>query len=331
MSKTFSAKLLKWFDKHGRKDLPWQHPRSAYFVWLSEIMLQQTQVVTVIPYFQRFIERFPDVNSLAQASEDEVLRYWAGLGYYSRARNLHKAAQKIMLEFQGEFPRDLAGWQSLPGVGRSTAGAIIAQAFGEFGVILDGNVKRVLRRFYATHEADEQLWPLATKLTPQKSIIDYSQAIMDLGAMVCTRSKPKCMLCPLNQECSAYQTETVQNYPAKKQRKALPEKEKYFLLMINEKNEILLERQPSPGIWGGLWSLPSVDDLQQFPQQALEKLPSFTHTFTHFKLTLKPVKIRVSTSLQISETLPQAWILLKDLSKYALPTPIKVFLCANDL
>jgi A/G-specific adenine glycosylase len=331
MSKTFSAKLLKWFDQYGRKDLPWQHPRSAYFVWLSEIMLQQTQVVTVIPYFKHFIERFPDVESLAKASEDDVLNYWAGLGYYSRARHLHQAAKKIIREFQGEFPRDLAGWQSLPGVGRSTAGAIIAQAFGEFGVILDGNVRRVLKRFYATHEKDEQLWPLATKLTPRKRLTDYSQAIMDLGAMVCTRSKPKCTLCPLSQECRAYQTATVQNYPAKKQRKTLPEKERFFLLIMNEKDEILLERQPSPGIWGGLWSLPSVADLQQLPQQALEPLPSFTHTFTHFKLTLKPVKLRVSKLWQISEALPQAWVLFKDLNKYALPTPIKALLQTSVL
>lgn len=325
MSKTFSKNLLQWFDVHGRKDLPWQHPRSPYFVWLSEIMLQQTQVATVIPYFQKFVNRFPTVKELAKASEDEVLTYWAGLGYYSRARNLLKAAKMVASIFKGKFPNDLEALQQLPGVGRSTAGAILAQAFDQFGVILDGNVKRVLRRYYATHEDDQKLWGLATKLTPKTRVTDYAQAIMDFGATFCTRSKPKCDICPLNRQCLAYQTNSVKEFPKKKIKKILPEREKYFLLMINERNQILLERQPSPGIWGGLWSLPTIEDLKKLPRQALEILPQFTHTFTHFRLTLKPIRLRVSAekTLTISEKTDVLWVGAAQLKDFALPAPIK--------
>jgi A/G-specific adenine glycosylase len=326
----FSQQLLHWFDQHGRKSLPWQHPRSPYFVWLSEIMLQQTQVSTVIPYFLKFIRRFPDVFALAQASQDEVLTYWAGLGYYSRARNLHKAAQMVVAEYQGEFPANLEALQKLPGIGRSTAGAILAQAFNRFGVILDGNVKRVLSRFYAVHD-EKLLWQHATENTPHQRLPDYSQAMMDLGALICMRTKPKCLQCPFQENCIAYRTNSIGKYPAKKVSKALPIKESFFLLMTNEQNEILLEQQPSPGIWGGLWSLPSTMALEAsiyFNQAKITaRLPAFTHTFTHFKLQLKPVKLQIEAgAIKVSEALNQRWVAPNQLGNFALPAPIKKLL-----
>ena len=331
----FSQKLLIWFDQHGRKNLPWQKPRSAYFVWLSEIMLQQTQVATVIPYFERFVKKFPTIKNLANASQDDVLALWAGLGYYTRGRNLHKTAQIIQEKYCGKFPQELHQLEALPGIGRSTAGAIIAQAFNAFGVILDGNVRRVLCRYHAMGEpvnqasTQEQLWALATQYTPQTRLADYSQAIMDLGATLCTRSKPRCTECPLQKSCEAYQDDAVHLYPAKAERKILPLQEKFFLILQNSKQEILLEQQPVPGIWGGLWSLPSASDIRMiFPAQKnlkqVEYLPEIEHTFSHFKLKIKPVRFQqLTSSLSISEILPNRWVSFDALEGIGLPAPIQ--------
>ncbi|MFU8798336.1 MAG: A/G-specific adenine glycosylase, partial [Gammaproteobacteria bacterium] len=249
-SLAFSIRILNWFDKHGRKDLPWQLDITPYRVWISEIMLQQTQVNTVIPYFLRFIGRFPYTKILAEASEDEVLHYWTGLGYYTRARNLQRAAQ--LIEKTG-FPSELQGLQALPGVGRSTAGAILSIAFKKPAAILDGNVKRVLCRYYAIPETP---WALAENLLPTARAADYSQAMMDLGATVCTRTKPKCSLCPLTDDCKAHLLSSETNYPPKKQSKHIPVRTTYMLLLCNQRGEVLLEKRPPAGIWGGLWSLP---------------------------------------------------------------------------
>lgn len=329
----FSKQLLTWFDQHGRKNLPWQNPRSPYFVWLSEIMLQQTQVSTVIPYFEKFIKSFPDVQTLAQAELDDVLAHWAGLGYYSRARNLHKAAQMLVAQYQSEFPCDVTALQSLPGIGKSTAGAIVAQAYDQFAVILDGNVKRVLSRYHAVAGDPNDaatiklLWSFAGKNTPKKRLTDYTQAIMDLGALICTRTKPKCTQCPLQKSCEAYQTNRVNEFPSTKKSKILPQQEKYFLLMINEQQQILMEKQAAPGIWGGLWSLPSVADLAILPKKALtnkQMLKEVKHRFSHFKLKLKPVLLRnKALPTQVAEGLEQKWVPLAQLKNLALPAPIK--------
>lgn len=265
MPDRFARNLLHWYDKHGRHDLPWHHNRNAYRVWVSEIMLQQTQVTTVIPYFEAFMARFPDVRALASAPEDDVLSHWSGLGYYARARNLHKAAKQVVMEFGGEFPADQETLESLTGIGRSTAAAILAQAFGKRATILDGNVKRVLARYHAVPGWPGQsavlnkLWEHAENHTPEERVKDYTQAIMDLGAMVCTRNKPECKTCPVNDGCQAYNRDEVQRYPGPKPRKEKPEKTTWMLILEDTKGRILLERRPPTGIWGGLWSLPELD------------------------------------------------------------------------
>lgn len=255
MAINFSKVLLKWYDQFGRKDLPWQKDRNAYRVWVSEIMLQQTQVKTVIPYFEKFIHSFPDVLSLANAHEDAVLHHWSGLGYYARARNLHKAAQQVRDVHNGQFPLVFDDVLALPGIGRSTAGAILAQAEGQKRAILDGNVKRVLARFYTVHgwtgqlKIQQQLWQLAEQLTPEKRLADYTQAIMDLGATLCTRSKPGCLQCPLQSECEAYATDQVKLLPTPKPKKTLPVKTVRMLLLRNTEEQILLEKRP-PTVYG---------------------------------------------------------------------------------
>lgn len=303
----FSEQVLAWFDQHGRKDLPWQQAISPYRVWLSEIMLQQTQVATVIPYFERFIERYPDVTSLACAHQDEVLHLWTGLGYYSRARNLHKTAQRIVDDYNGEFPSDVDNLSSLPGIGRSTAGAITAIAFQKSAAILDGNVKRVLARHFAIDgwpgngNVMKQLWTIAEQLKPEHRIADYTQAMMDLGATLCTRSKPQCQRCPLQQSCQAYKDGAQTNFPGKKPKKILPVKTTQLLMIENLNGEWLLEKRPSQGIWGGLWSFPQLDideaaepflatfiEAEHYSSQAW---PSYRHTFSHYHLDITPVHI----------------------------------------
>ena len=254
----FAERLLAWFDQHGRRGLPWQQPRTPYRVWLSEIMLQQTQVKAVIPYFERFVARFPDVATLAAAEPDELMRHWAGLGYYARARNLHAAARQIVAEHGGEFPRTLEGLAALRGVGRSTAAAILAQAFDEPAAILDGNVRRVLCRWAGieghpgTPAVAARLWALAESLLPAARAADYVQAQMDLGATLCTARKPACERCPVAADCVARRSGRTAELPAKKPRRERPHREAWLILAEDAEGRLLLEQRPGQGIWGGL-------------------------------------------------------------------------------
>ncbi len=313
MRLTFSARVLAWFDQHGRKHLPWQQAISPYRVWLSEIMLQQTQVATVIPYFEKFTARFPDVQALAVAPIDEVLHLWTGLGYYARARNLHKCAQTLVRDYGGDFPDSVAALAELPGIGRSTAGAIASIAFQKRAAILDGNVKRVLARYHAIAgwpgetQVLNQLWAIAEAATPGRrskpqAFANYTQAMMDLGATLCSRSKPACERCPLGDGCIARAQGNPQDYPGKKAKKALPEKTVQLLMLRNPAGEILLQQRPAQGIWGGLWSfpeLPLAEDAQTFAQHlgqvaAVESWDSYRHTFSHYHLDITPVLVQMN-------------------------------------
>ena len=337
----FAPRLLRWYRQHGRYDLPWQQPRSLYRCWVSEIMLQQTQVATVIPYFQRFMQAFPDIESLAQASQDEVLQHWAGLGYYSRARNLHKAAIIIAEEHQGCFPEDYDSVLALPGIGPSTAGAILAQVLGQRYAILDGNVKRVLARHRAVAgwpgqgAVHKKLWQLAEECTPTEQLADYTQAIMDLGATLCTRSRPACESCPLNEDCEAYRAGRVAEFPGKKPKKVLPVKQTRLLIIRNPQGEYLMEKRPPSGIWGGLWSLPelaleqavenSVHQNWQLKVNDYSDLPSFRHTFSHFHLDITPCVVacevdKTVINAKVAEIERFQWH--SDLSKLALAAPV---------
>ncbi|MBD3609161.1 MAG: A/G-specific adenine glycosylase, partial [Gammaproteobacteria bacterium] len=257
----FAERLLVWFDQHGRKELPWKSS-DPYRVWISEIMLQQTQVTTVIPYFERFITRFPDIATLAMAKQDEVLHLWTGLGYYARARNLHKAAQIIQQQYQGRFPEDFDQVIALPGIGRSTAGAILAQAMEQRHAILDGNVKRLLSRLYVIEgwpgekQTENKLWQLAEELTPRQRIADYTQAVMDIGATLCKRSKPDCDHCPFHNHCQARRQGRQAELPHRKPKKDKPVKRCHMLILQDAQGHVLLQQRPPSGIWGGLWSLP---------------------------------------------------------------------------
>jgi len=310
----FYKAVLLWFSQHGRKDLPWQKDPSPYSVWISEIMLQQTQVKTVIPYYQKFMAAFPSLDSLAQATEDEVLALWSGLGYYSRARNLYKTAlllseSKLIENAQQGFPDTVTQLQSLPGIGRSTAGAIVALAMNKRAAILDGNVKRVLTRCFAIDgwpgksAINKQLWQLSEQLTPDIQIKDYTQAMMDLGATVCSRTNPDCDSCPLTNMCIANKQGEQNLYPGRKKKSSLPDKHQYFYLLTNDDNQILMEQRPATGVWGGLWAPPAVDKNTDCTDYLLNKygittesetpLAEFKHTFSHFHLHLYPVKARI--------------------------------------
>lgn len=305
MSKLFSANILNWFDKHGRKNLPWQNNRSLYNVWISEIMLQQTQVATVIPYFERFMTRFPSLDNLAKAELDEVLNLWSGLGYYARARNLHRTAQLIQSDFGGVFPETIDQVLTLPGIGRSTAGAILSLTLGQHHPILDGNVKRVLARYFTVKgwpgnaNVTKTLWDYSEQLTPRKRVADFNQAMMDLGSGVCTRSKPDCIQCPLNKHCKAYTKGTQSEYPGKKPKKLTPVRKIKMLLVANNNGEVLLQRRPPSGIWGGLLSLPEIpveSDTTQWCKKTFgftikkeKHWPVLRHTFSHFHLDISPV------------------------------------------
>ncbi len=301
----FSQCLLHWFDQHGRHDLPWQVEKSLYRVWVSEIMLQQTQVQTVIPYYQRFMQRFPTLNTLATASIDDVLAHWAGLGYYARGRNLHKAAGIIQADYQGQFPVDIKLVNALPGIGRSTAGAILSLALSQRHAILDGNVKRVLCRFHGImdypgeRKVETKLWQLSEQHTPHRRNAAYTQAIMDLGAMVCSRSRPNCEICPQQQACVAYAKDKVGLIPRAKTKQAKPQKQCTMLALINEKQELTLFKRPASGIWGGLYSLPEFTSRQACTAM-LKKCQIDTskntrpedeirHSFTHFDLRISPI------------------------------------------
>lgn len=305
--------VLRWFDLHGRHDLPWQHDISPYRVWVSEIMLQQTQVTTVIPYYQRFMQRFPDVTALAQAPVDDVLHLWTGLGYYARARNLLKTAQIVSNEHGGHFPATLQQLSDLPGIGRSTAGAILAISLGQRGVILDGNVKRVLCRYYAVpgwsgdNATQKRLWQLADDATPADRVADYTQAMMDLGATVCTRSKPACHRCPLASNCQALALGLTKTLPASKPRKTLPVRQTFMLICEQDNREVWLEQRPASGLWGGLWSLPefpAFDEVQSWMEHKGASFktcwPVVRHTFSHFHLDITPV-VATLTRRQIAE------------------------------
>lgn len=314
MIKNFSNTVLKWYDKHGRKDLPWQKKITPYRVWVSEIMLQQTQVNTVIPYFQNFMAKYPDVFSLAKAKTDDVMNLWSGLGYYARARNLHQCAKTIVKNHQGEFPDSQEVLETLPGIGRSTAGAILSLSMNKPAAILDGNVKRVLCRVHAIEGwpgqtlVNKKLWEIAEQYTPKKRNKEYTQAMMDLGAIICTRSKPNCNTCPLAKSCQAYNAGEPTAYPHKKKKATLPIRHKYFLLIINQQNELLLEKRPPNGIWGGLWAFPeaeNLDEIEKIPQhnfncqvQSTEAMELFRHTFSHFHLDITPVIVKTKEKSQ---------------------------------
>jgi A/G-specific adenine glycosylase len=305
-----SAALLDWYAHSGRKDLPWQAGPTPYRVWVSEIMLQQTQVATVIPYYERFVTRFPAVVDLARASQDQVLHYWSGLGYYSRARHLHAAAREIVTRHAGEFPLEFEAVLALPGIGRSTAGAILALACGQRHPILDGNVKRVLTRYHVVDgwpgraDVQQALWELAERHTPTTRVAEYTQAIMDLGATVCTRTRPDCPQCPLGAGCAARAAGCQTAYPGRRVRKPLPVRQTILLLAVNERDEVLLEKRPPAGIWGGLWSFPEAAadaDPVVWCRESLgmtlrewQAWPVLRHTFSHFHLDITPVQARIA-------------------------------------
>jgi len=370
---SFASRLIRWQKQHGRHDLPWQSA-SAYHVWLSEIMLQQTQVATVIPYYQRFIASFPAIAALAAASEEQVLTHWSGLGYYARGRNLHRAARIIVEQYGGEFPRRLEQILELPGIGRSTAAAICALALHERRAILDGNVKRVLARYCGIEgwsgnkKVEERLWQQAEALLPQiinavipakagiqssnktglppsrerrkkglssnSDIATYTQALMDLGATLCTRSKPKCGDCPVCSDCVALNTGRVNELPAPRPKKAVPERHAIFLLLMHG-NDILLEKRPGSGIWGGLWCPPQFDDEEAakdwFVQNEMtasqgERLEKFSHTFTHFRLHITPLKIQLSRKPLRAAQPGSVWLDVEEALGAAIPTPVRMML-----
>ncbi len=306
----FAPRLLDWWDQNGRHDLPWQQDTTLYRVWVSEIMLQQTQVTTVLRYYDRFITSFPTVSDLAAASEDQVLHHWSGLGYYSRARNLHKAAQKVVAEHKGEVPTDFAALLELPGIGRSTAGAILALTLNQRFPILDGNAKRVLARLFAIEgwtggsKIQRELWQLADDCTPARRVSNYTQAIMDLGATVCTRGKANCSVCPVTDLCVAHQTQRVASIPAPKPKRAKPQREIALVLAVS-KAGVLLQKRPPTGIWAGLWSFPELEATHQAEEwcqnnlgcepEQLKQWPPVAHSFTHFDLQMNPVELRLET------------------------------------
>jgi len=330
----FQKQLLLWYQKHGRHDLPWKSPLSPYRVWIAEIMLQQTQVATVIAYFNRFMRTFPTLDILAKAPLDKILAHWAGLGYYARARNVHKTAQ--LISKQKQFPNQLAKLMALPGIGRSTAGAILSQGFNLRAPILDGNVRRVLCRFHKIEgwpgqkTIQDSLWQLAERYTPQKRVADYTQAIMDLGATCCTRAAPKCQSCPLQKNCQAYHFKVTHLYPKPKPKVALATRHLYLLCIFNKK-KILLKKRPLKGIWGGLFSLPEFSSLKAakdfadtfMPQPLWQKHPPVKHSLTHFHLMLEPLVIHLSQPCSLKD---QIWASQSTLKTLGLPAPIKKLL-----
>ncbi|SCX35112.1 A/G-specific DNA-adenine glycosylase [Pseudomonas sp. NFACC25] len=337
----FSTAVLDWYDRHGRHDLPWQQDITPYRVWVSEIMLQQTQVSTVLNYFDRFMASLPTVEALAAAPEDEVLHLWTGLGYYTRARNLQKTAKIIVAEYGGEFPRDVEKLTELPGIGLSTAGAIASLSMGLRAPILDGNVKRVLARFTAQEgypgepKVAKQLWATAERFTPHDRVNAYTQAMMDMGATLCTRSKPSCLLCPLEKGCEAHLLGLETRYPIPKPRKSIPQKRTLMPMLANAEGAILLYRRPSTGLWGGLWSLPELDDLQDLEhlanQHALElgkhqALPGLIHTFSHFQLAIEPWLVQVEESAHHVAEADWLWYNLATPPRLGLAAPVKKLL-----
>ncbi len=338
----FATRLLDWFDAHGRHDLPWQHPRTAYRVWVSEIMLQQTRVETVIPYFLSFMDRFPDVRALAMAPADEVLHLWAGLGYYARARNLQQAARLLVERHGGELPAEPAALQALPGIGRSTAAAILAQAFGQAEAILDGNVRRVLARhagvdgWPGSPGVQRRLWSLAEARVPGFRMADYTQAIMDLGATVCTRGRPDCGRCPVAADCVALAQDRVAELPTPRPGRALPVRTRWAGLLRSPEG-VFLERRPASGIWGGLYSLPERDDAMELRDWILSRWPAaqpiklpvdrIGHVFSHYRLDLRILPFRLPPgACGIMDGEQAIWYNSRLPVRVGLPAPIERFL-----
>ena len=346
ITSAYAQRLLEWFDTHGRHDLPWQIERTPYRVWLSEIMLQQTQVATVIPYFHRFVGALPSLDALASATEDDVLALWSGLGYYSRARNLHASAKIYMADHDGELPRDFDALHALPGIGRSTAGAILAQAWGETQPILDGNVKRVLTRLHGIEgwpglpQIEKRLWAIteaSLPTSPKTSLrmADYTQAQMDLGATVCTRSRPRCGVCPFDDLCVARLSGRVAELPTSKPKKTIPQRKTRMLWLRDDKGRTLLQRRPATGIWASLWSLPEFDDVdvaknmaQQYAKlsgktDALE-LPLIEHAFTHYRLRIHPHLFDdVAPLAHVSDNDDLRWVTREELAALGIPAPVR--------
>lgn len=337
--KQFQRAVLTWFAKSGRKDLPWQQDITPYRVWVSEIMLQQTQVKTVIPYYERFMQSYPNINSLANASTDEVMHHWTGLGYYARARNLHKSAKIIVDEHAGNFPTEFANIIALPGIGRSTAGAISAIAYHTPYAILDGNVKRVLARFKAIEgwpgkaDVHDALWDIAEHYTPKSNPADYTQAMMDLGAMICTRTKPQCTLCPLQKTCVAHSIQNPTDYPGKKPKKVQPVKSTIMLMVQDQHGNLLLEKRPPTGIWGGLWSFPQCTTekdiqtwctLKDIAINDKQILAPFRHTFSHYHLDIQPILISTQKQHKIMDANQYLWY--NQTQSIGLAAPVKKLL-----
>jgi len=332
--------LLAWFDRAGRKHLPWQQDPTPYPVWVSEIMLQQTQVATVIGYYERFMQRFPDVRALAAAPIDEVLHLWTGLGYYARARNLHRAAQLIVAEHGGEFPQTLEAVEALPGIGRSTAGAILALSRSQRHPILDGNVKRVLARYFGIEgfpgerEVEKTLWSLADECTPAERVAHYTQAIMDLGATLCVRSRPLCAACPLTEHCVARIAGRQSVLPTPRPKKIRPQRSAYVVLLVRDDGAVLLERRPPMGIWGGLWTLPQFDEGEAahawIQVGGVTALPPYFHSFTHFDLTLHPLVAEAAPVSAVADDDRYCWYQPRQPARIGLAKPAVELIRALD-
>jgi len=343
----FARRLLDWFDRDGRHDLPWQHPRTPYRVWVAEIMLQQTQVQTVIPYYGRFLDALPALPDLAAADLDRVLALWSGLGYYARARNLHRAAQICVEQHGGELPRDFDALAALPGIGRSTAGAILAQAHGDRFAILDGNVKRTLCRYHGiggwpgSPAVEKQLWQLAESHLPDERLADYTQAVMDFGATLCTRANPACVLCPLQADCVALREGRVEQLPEPRPGKPLPERRTIMLVLRDGEGRVLLQRRPPGGVWQGLWSLPEASDHDEARAfvgrhsdadfDAGQPLPLFEHVFSHYRLHIEPLGWRgtcprTAVADAAGDNAELRWHPIDRMDELGLPAPVRKLL-----
>lgn len=339
----FAARVVRWQRVHGRHDLPWQNTRNPYRIWLSEIMLQQTQVATVIAYYQRFLARFPDLRSLAAATQDEVLAVWSGLGYYSRGRNLHRAAQRIVAEHGGRFPADYVAVLELPGIGRSTAAAICVFAFGARHAILDGNVKRLLARQFGITgypgdaKVEAKLWQAAIAELPLRNVEAYTQGLMDLGNAVCVRGAPRCDACPVALACVARRRGTTGEIPAPRPRKKLPQRYTRMLVLLHA-GTVLLEKRPPTGIWGGLWSLPEAGQDANLAQLCAQRygvkiskhaaLAPIAHSFTHFRLEIEPQRIAVASLLPRAASPGAVWLPIAEALVAAIPTPVRKIIAA---